>query len=116
MLSNMGVTKQAVAARPEPSDENKTEYPTIMLQEEHIKKLGFKELPPVGTPLAMHGRVQVTGSMMHDAPGAGGESGKQRMLHLQITHMQLRNGGEGEHEETESGVKSAKLYGESKEK
>ena len=112
MLANLGVTKQAIAARPEPSDENKTEYPTIMLGEEHIKKLGFSELPAVGTAMSMHGRVQVTGSMMHDA----GSDSKQRMLHLKITHMQLRNGSEGEHEETENGVKSDKLYGESKEK
>jgi hypothetical protein len=115
MLANIGVTRQAVAARPAPSDENKTEYPTIILGEEHIKKLGFKELPAVGTPLAMHGRVQVTGSMMHDAPGAGG-GGPERMLHLKITHMQLRNGSEGEHEETGSEAKTEKLYGESKEK
>jgi len=111
MLANLGVTPQAVAARPNPSDENKTEYPTIMLGEKHIQKLGFKEMPAVGTPLAMNGRVQVTGSMMHD-----GTAGKERMLHLQITHMQLRNGSEGEHEETGGEVKSEKLYGESKEK
>lgn len=108
MLSNMGVTSQAMAARPEPKDENKTDYPTLMLGEKHIGKLGFKEMPPVGTPLKMMGRVQVTGSMMNDGP-----NGKE--LHLQITHLQLRNGGEDQHEETDNHVKGDRLYGESKE-
>ena len=73
-----------------------------MLGEEHIKKLGFRRaLRPSGdASLALHAsRVQVTGSMMHDAENGN----KERMLHLKITHMQLRNGNEGEHEETESG-------------
>jgi hypothetical protein len=111
MLNNMGVTQQGQAVRPEPKAEDKTEFPALVLGEKHISKLGFKELPAVGTPLAMHGRVQVTGSMMHD-----GANGKERILHLQITHMQLRNGSEGEHAETDPAVKGERLYGESKEK
>ena len=103
----MGVTREHQPERPPAQLADKPEYPSIMLNEKHIGKLGFTGLPPVGTPMRMLARVEVTGSMVND-----GQNGKERMLHLQITHMKMSGGTDhGDHEETDGDTKGAKLYG-----
>lgn len=108
-MNNMGVTHENVTERTAKPAENKPEYPHLMLGEKHLNKLGFKELPPVGTAMKLEGRVHVTGAMMNDTA-----NGKERMLHMEITHMKMSKGGE--HEETDGEVKGKRLYGESEEK
>jgi hypothetical protein len=109
-MKEMGVKRDNIKqGTPGAAGANEPEYPHIMLSEKHIAKIGLKDLPSVGSKMHMAARVHVEGAMMHDGP-----SGKERSLHLKITHMDLGKGGE--HEETESDAKSDKLYGESKEK
>ena len=108
-MNNMGVTRENVTERAPAQADNKPEYPHLMLSEKHLGKLGFKELPPVGTAMKMEGRVVTTGAMMTE-----GSDGKERLLHLDITHLKMAKGGE--HEETEPDIKGEKLYGGEKEK
>lgn len=104
-MNNMGVTRENVTERPSAqATDNKPEYPHLMLTEKHLSKLGFKELPGVGTAMKMEGRVVTTGAMMTE-----GTNGKERLLHLDITHMKMGKGGE--HEETDGETKGEKLYG-----
>jgi hypothetical protein len=105
-VNHMGITRENIVERPsaQTATDNKPDYPHLMLSEKHLNKLGFKELPGVGTAMRLDGRVQVTGAMMTDGP-----SGKERMLHLDITHMKMSKGGE--HEETDGDTKGEKLYG-----
>lgn len=104
MIHNLATTHETQPVRPSAQTENKPEYPMIMLNEKQIAKLGFNELPPVGTPMRMVARVEVSGSMVNDVQGA-----KERMLHLQITHMVM--GKANDLEQTDSDTKTTKLYG-----
>lgn len=95
-----------------PIEVDKPKYPyglELHLDHPSLEKLGMKELPAVGSKMHLAAKVMVSGAMMHDGPG-----GKQKSLHLQITHMALAHGGE--HEETDSDTKGKKLYGGEKEK
>jgi hypothetical protein len=108
VIHNLAVTRDVQPVRPPAQADPQPEYPSLMLNEAHLSKLGFKELPPVGTPLKMVARVEVTGSMMHD-----GQNGKERMLHLKISHMIMGKGNDLE--QTDSETKTTKLYGAEKE-
>ena len=109
-MKEMGVKHENIKqGTPGEAAANKPEYPHIMLSEKHLDKLGIKEMPPVGAAMHMKGHLHVVGAMMNDGP-----HGKSRMLHLQVTHMELNKGGE--HSETDGDEKGKKLYGESKEK
>lgn len=109
MINDMQQTHDTHPARPSAQLAEKPEYPSLILNEKQLSKLGFKELPAVGTPMKMVARVEVTGSMMNDHP-----DGKQRMLHLQISHMVMGKGSDLE--QTDSDTKTTKLYGGEQEK
>jgi len=87
---------------------NKPKYPyglEIRLDDSALKKLGIKELPPVGTKMRLDAKVHVSGAMSNE-----GDHGKFRSVNLQITHMDLGKGGE--HESTDKDEKSKRIYGE----
>lgn len=87
---------------------NKPKYPyglEVRLDDSSLKKLGIKELPPVGTKMRLDAKVHVSGAMSNE-----GDHGKYRSVTLQITHMGLAQGGD--HESTDGETKGKKLYGE----
>lgn len=73
------VTEQAV-----PEEERWPYGLRIHLEEEDLERLGFGDLPGVGTEMGLKARVVVKSAGVHD-----GSDGKKRNLELQIVAMDL---------------------------
>lgn len=81
------------AAPPSPAGEATQPPPTIHLGHEHLKKLGLKHLPPVGTKLHFHA-VGHVGSVSEDQDRGDGQGGARRSMSLHIHQMDLDDGAQ----------------------
>lgn len=86
-MINLKKTKADSAQLASPSY-SEPDYPyglLIRLDEDTIKKLGIKELPPVGTVMNIKAEVEVSSTEEYESI----EGGARRSLGLQITDMTL---------------------------
>jgi len=103
-MVSMKMTAKESKAETMPSTMKAPEYPyglRIRLDEEAIKKLGMKELPPVDKVVKLYAAAYVCNVSSHDSS----EGGSNRSMELQITDLALMP-------EKEPEEPSKKLYGE----
>jgi hypothetical protein len=87
--------------------EDHTPPPTVYLEHEHLKQLGLKKLPAVGSKIHFHAVAHV-GSTSEDQDRGDGGGGPRRSMRLHIHQMDMGDGEQSTGEKDEDQAAGAK--------